>query len=339
MKSSPPEQPHDDGLGTEQDYVVYDSDIEAGRQHDHHPQGQRHQRSSSNGTTNSKPKSQPRQKPWYTPRSILAIFSIMISLALLGMGIKVLVKYDAAPLIHVSVAFVIFTAVASITWSILEFIAICARRQQRGIYPGAHVGVHMCLCLACIAAMSYASIWVSHYNYGRHREQQPDFVEGPLDEPLDAPRYHPLFKMGIVIVVLVALSLVVHFILSILACQEIRKKEDKHPVRTLVTIRYDGVGPTGTARPTTYYQGRDDGINLPVYSARDPDGNVVNSQPGPIVIARGDLGVEVRPDGLREPEYEDEEEYVAKPPLAVYREKGGRDLPSRSRSPREKGGR
>lgn len=45
-----------------------------------------------------------------TARSILGVLTIMLSLALLGLGIKMSVKYDEVPLIHVSFAFVGFTA-------------------------------------------------------------------------------------------------------------------------------------------------------------------------------------------------------------------------------------
>lgn len=57
--------------------------------------------------------SRPARKRWYTARTILGVFAIMLSLALLGIGIKMSVKYDEAPLIHVSFAFLGFTVSAS----------------------------------------------------------------------------------------------------------------------------------------------------------------------------------------------------------------------------------
>ena len=52
---------------------------------------------------------QPNTRPWYTARTILGAFSIVLSLALLGLGVKMSVAYDEVPLIHVSFAFVGFT--------------------------------------------------------------------------------------------------------------------------------------------------------------------------------------------------------------------------------------
>lgn len=48
-------------------------------------------------------------RSWWTARTIVGAFSIMLSLALLGLGIKMSVVYDEAPLIHASFAFVGFT--------------------------------------------------------------------------------------------------------------------------------------------------------------------------------------------------------------------------------------
>ncbi|KAK0705823.1 hypothetical protein B0T21DRAFT_416510 [Apiosordaria backusii] len=256
--------------------VVYESDPEAG---DQDQNGQHHR---ANNTDQQRPVLllSRKLKPWYTARSILGIFCIVLSLALLGLGIKLAVKYESAPLIHVTVAFTVFTAGASILWSSFEFIAMCTRPQRRGIYPGAHVGVHMCLCLACVAAVGYVGIWVSH---GQSR-----WVEASRNRL----EYSPLYHMGVVILIISSVLLLVHFVLSILACQELRRKDDGDMHRTVVTVRYDGVGPTGTARPMGYRTAPDT-IGLPVYTTRDHDEGTTMIRSPPIVIARGDLGVEI----------------------------------------------
>ncbi|KAK1760225.1 hypothetical protein QBC47DRAFT_396226 [Echria macrotheca] len=193
---------------------------------------------------------------WYTARTIVGAFSMMLSLALLGLGIKMSVRYDDAPLIHVSVAFVGFTAATSVAWQACEFIAKCARRDRRGIYPGTHVGVHICLCLACVATMGYVCFWVSQGDRWKYVE-----IHG------EKTAYSPLYHIGIVVVIITSMLLLVHFILSILACQELRKRDDD----TVVTVRYDGVGPDGTARPLSYHVPAET-ISLPAYSARGPAG-------------------------------------------------------------------
>ncbi|KAK4195130.1 hypothetical protein QBC40DRAFT_269540 [Triangularia verruculosa] len=220
-------------------------------------------------------------KPWYTARSILGIFCTILSLALLGLGIKLAVKYESAPLIHVTVAFTVFAAGSSLLWSSFEFIAMCTRAERRGIYPGAHVGVHMCLCLVCVAVVGYVGIWMSH---GQAR--------WTVEVGSNSLEYSPLYHMGIVILIISSVLLLVHFVLSILACQELRRKDDGDMHRTVVTVRYDGVGPTGTARPMGY-RTTPETIGLPLYTARDYQHEPTMIQSPPIVIARGDLGVEI----------------------------------------------
>ncbi|KAK4166962.1 hypothetical protein QBC43DRAFT_298141 [Cladorrhinum sp. PSN259] len=246
-------------------------------------------------------------KPWHRSRTLLTVFSTTIALALLGMGIKLSVKYAHTPLVHVSVAVVVFTAVASIVWSLFECLAAtCAGaclppssrtgRRRRGLYPGAHVGVHMCLCLACVAAVGYVCIWVSGYQW-RYVEDELEGEEGRRQVEVDG-----LYRMGIVVVVLSGMLFLTHFIQAMLACQEIRSKEDVNEVERIpvVTVRYDGVGPVGTDRPRGW-RVQENGI-LPVYEqpsrnlgneGRRRRSNDLPSRSPPVVIARGDLGVEI----------------------------------------------
>lgn len=58
----------------------------------------------------------------------------------------------------------------------------------------------------------------------------------------------------------------VHFVLSLLACQVIRRKEDSEELLPVVRVRYDGVGPDGTARPMSYRP--TEVISLPPYNGR-----------------------------------------------------------------------
>ncbi|KAK3348879.1 hypothetical protein B0T25DRAFT_569548 [Lasiosphaeria hispida] len=206
-------------------------------------------------------------RPWYTARVILGAFSIMLSIALLGLGIKMSVTYDDAPLIHVSFAFVGFTAATSMAWQSFEFAARCARRNHRGIYAGAHVGVHVCLCFACFATVGYMCFWVSLGDRWKSVE-----VHG---HPI---AYSPLYHIGIVIVIVTAVLLLVHFLLSILACQDLRKKDNADIHTTFVTVRYDGVGPTGTARPLS--DDIPEAISLPPYTRREAAGQGASSPAG-----------------------------------------------------------
>lgn len=73
-------------------------------------------------------------------------------------------------------------------------MAMCARPGGRGIYPGAHVGVHICICLACVATMGYVGIWVSEANHDWKYVPAPGNGSGVV--------YSPLYHMGIVLLIL-----------------------------------------------------------------------------------------------------------------------------------------
>ena len=79
----------------------------------------------------------------------------------------------------------------------------------------------------------------------------------------------------------------VHFILSVLACQVIRRKDDYGPHRTVVRVRYDGVGPDGTARPLSY-RVSPEVISLPPYNGPPPN---LDEAARRVARARGDLRV------------------------------------------------
>ncbi|KAK3317396.1 hypothetical protein B0T19DRAFT_291053 [Cercophora scortea] len=230
--------------------------------------------------------------PWLSAKTILGAFSTMLSIAALGLGIKMVVAYGDKGLVHVSFVFIGFSAAASIAWQCIELITMCARSDRSGLSPGAHVGVHICLCLACLATMGYIGIWVAH---GDHLSRL-DFSYPESMQAEDLPKeYAPLYHMGIVVVIILLVMLLVNFVLAILACRKVRKKDDNLPVRsTVVTVRYDGVGPTGTARPRRDHDGIQDlDATNPSYRARQDTDDVSGVSSAPIIIPRGDLGVEV----------------------------------------------
>jgi hypothetical protein len=87
-------------------------------------------------------------------------------------------------------------AATSIAWQSFEFIARCIRRNGEGIYPGAHVAVHICLVLACVATTGYVCFWVSQGDRWKFVE-----VHG------HRTAYSPLFHIGIVVVIITAMLL------------------------------------------------------------------------------------------------------------------------------------
>lgn len=83
---------------------------------------------------------------------------------------------------------------------------MCARPDRRGLYPGAHVGVHICICLACVATMGYVGIWVSEGNHDWKYIPAPGAIAG---DPNSEAVYSPLYHMGIVLLILTVILLLV----------------------------------------------------------------------------------------------------------------------------------
>lgn len=77
-------------------------------------------------------------------------------------------------------------------------MAMCARPDRRGLYPGAHVGVHICICLACVATMGYVGIWVSEGNHNWKFVPAPGAIP---NDPNAEVVYSPLYRMGIVLLI------------------------------------------------------------------------------------------------------------------------------------------
>ena len=132
-----------------------------------------HQQTIGRSSTNSARGCQPlptRARSWWTARTIVGAFSIMLSLALLGLGIKMSVVYDEAPLIHASFAFVGFTVR---TWtSPLSLFELRLRQKPARPPPLSH-GKHLsslpfvpdetaaASTLAPTLACTFVSVWLA----------------------------------------------------------------------------------------------------------------------------------------------------------------------------------
>lgn len=82
-----------------------------------------------------------------------------------------------------------------------------------------------------------------------------------------------------------------NFVLAIIACQIVKRKDDAGAYSTVVTIRYDGVGPSGTDRPRSSYNPQE--VRYGIYTVRESPTGLATP---PVVITRQDLGREVTDD-------------------------------------------
>ncbi|KAK3347355.1 hypothetical protein B0H65DRAFT_147408 [Neurospora tetraspora] len=174
-----------------------------------------------------------------TARTTLGILSIILAVAILGVVGYMVGKYGDKGFAHVSFVFVGITAISTLIWHLLDFTTLlCLRDRFRTLYPGAYVGVHICISLACIATMGYVGIWVSTADEESDRDLdlEPDAVAVPPIVEALATKYHTagrglrgrrgrLYRLGITLLVVTVMMLLINFVLSILACREVRRKD------------------------------------------------------------------------------------------------------------------
>ncbi|CCC14152.1 hypothetical protein SMACR_08595 [Sordaria macrospora] len=130
-------------------------------------------------------------------------------------------------------------AISTFLWHLIDFTTLfCLRDRFRTFYPGAYVGVHICISLACIATIGYVGIWVSTADEESDRDLdlEPDGVDVPPIVEAMATKYHTggrelrgkrgqLYRLGIALLVITVMMLLINFVLSILACKEVRRKD------------------------------------------------------------------------------------------------------------------
>ncbi|KAK3485192.1 uncharacterized protein B0T23DRAFT_432793 [Neurospora hispaniola] len=164
---------------------------------------------------------------------------MILAVAILGVVGYMVGKYGDQGFAHVSFVFVGITAFATLIWHFIDLTTLCCLRDRfRSFYPGAYVGVHICICLACIATMGYVGIWVTSADeeIDRDLNLEPDAVAVPPIVEALATKYHTagrklkgrkgkLYCLGVALLVITVMMLLINFVLSILACKEVRRKD------------------------------------------------------------------------------------------------------------------
>ncbi|KAI0445948.1 hypothetical protein F4803DRAFT_95982 [Xylaria telfairii] len=136
--------------------------------------------------------------------------------------------------------------VASIIWNTAELITYCVRLRkeiQRGIHPGAHVGLHLIFWLAGIfAILLTVTVYLgvaSDVRYCEHRNDDEDsysyYGSSYCSEyqPLDYYEWNvlPVIRAHLAIF---ALWVINHFVLFVLACIETNKRNRMRPAAFVV---------------------------------------------------------------------------------------------------------
>ncbi|KAI0458680.1 hypothetical protein F5B21DRAFT_459046 [Xylaria acuta] len=135
--------------------------------------------------------------------------------------------------------------VASIIWNTAELITYCVRLRkevQRGIHPGAHVGLHLIFWLAGIfAILLTVSVYLSvtyEIRYCEHRDDDDDsyyygYSYCSQYEPLDYWKWNVLPVLRALLAIF-SLWLINHFVLFVLACIDTHKRNSMKPAAFVI---------------------------------------------------------------------------------------------------------
>ncbi|KAI1160109.1 hypothetical protein F5B18DRAFT_540978 [Nemania serpens] len=164
--------------------------------------------------------------------------------------------------------------VASIIWNTAELITYCVRlrkQAQRGIHPGAHVGLHLVFWLVGVFALILSvSLYVAtEYDIqGCEDRSNDNSLVDPYYrysfcndyEPIDYYKWNvlPTFRAFLAIF---ALWWINHFVLFVLACIDTHKRNTLKPTAFVVPVAGQNTGPVqgvyypqpGGAQPMQYY--------------------------------------------------------------------------------------
>ncbi|TLD03511.1 uncharacterized protein PgNI_11674 [Pyricularia grisea] len=118
--------------------------------------------------------------------------------------------------------FCIPVAILSFCWQAAEFITV-AKRKDRGIHPGAHVGMHLVIWLGYIVSAVWCGFEVQlldHYNrypydgYYSSRVSASDIQAG----------YKQAFSFQVALLVFVVMLIIAHFTMFVRACVETHRR-------------------------------------------------------------------------------------------------------------------
>ncbi|KAK8062501.1 hypothetical protein PG997_014598 [Apiospora hydei] len=170
-------------------------------------------------------------RPWHNAKIVLLSMSVVFSIVVIGISIALAVN---PTVLSLQVVWVAPEAAVAIIWSVAEFVTLCARKNQRGIHPGAHVALHLLLWLAFVVAagltayvvalnVEYDYYYSSSYRYSRYSAIK--FYIRSLQAEL----------------AFLILLIITHFTLFVRACVETaRRNKGPQPVFVPVNAYYSG---------------------------------------------------------------------------------------------------
>lgn len=120
---------------------------------------------------------------------------------------------------YYGLVFTLPVAILSFLWQVAEFITLCVQKQ-RGIHPGAHVGMHLIIWLGAAASVGLMSAVIYFEDYSYYNSYYDDYYS--------SGSRHSIYMLYKALVAFMALLLYVPLIVV--------ERRQKHPILTDATL-------------------------------------------------------------------------------------------------------
>ncbi|CAK7222530.1 hypothetical protein SEUCBS140593_004930 [Sporothrix eucalyptigena] len=158
---------------------------------------------------------------WYVGKIALEWLSVMTGILVIGLNAAMLVMQEAHAVgsgyVDASLGFP--AGILAVLWSVSEFVTLCVRRN-RGIHPGAHVGMHLIiwgLAAVCASFIAWDCAIDSTYSYWW-------FASVPTDTADDKRTYALFRRIENALAICMWPLVIVNMILFVRACIECHRR-------------------------------------------------------------------------------------------------------------------
>ncbi|KAI0161734.1 hypothetical protein GGR52DRAFT_137964 [Hypoxylon sp. FL1284] len=183
----------------------------------------------------------PYSKPWTVTKLVLTIFTTMLGIIIIGLScVFVAEEGDGAASAYYSLPI----AVLSVLWNGAELITFCVRARkdvQRGIHPGAHVGMDLVFWIAGVFGVLFSvMVTISLEGMIMDCERAKDSSYGYWsycddyhyqDDSYMNDMYLPTLRA---VVAMFCLFTITHFVLFVMACIETHRRNCLKPAGIVV---------------------------------------------------------------------------------------------------------
>ncbi|KAI0022373.1 hypothetical protein F4780DRAFT_733993 [Xylariomycetidae sp. FL0641] len=185
-------------------------------------------------------------QPYIATKLGLTVLSSVFSIIVIALSCTLLAFGDDGSAANI-LSWALPITVLAIIWNTAELITYCVRVRgsvQRGIHPGAHVGVHLCFCLAYVFALLLTAVAYMDAEYTIADCAERDDSDGYYSWSNYCDQYYgdlayyrwnylPMIRA---LLAMMALALVNHFILFVIACCDTHQRNRLKPAGMVMPI-------------------------------------------------------------------------------------------------------